>query len=131
MTYKSPRRKLQDKLAKECMDLWQQIVKKRAKYKCEITGQKGVIHAHHIWHRRNFPILRYNPHNGVCLHKDEHYRLHKQGEGELMGVLIKQRGQQWFDDIMETKRNNEGYQYTVEILQGIKIGLETMLKGIK
>jgi hypothetical protein len=60
------------KLVKKCKDLWSQVVKKRAGYKCELQGYSitecspGFLNAHHIEAYRMNKALAFDPRNGVC-----------------------------------------------------------------
>ena len=105
------------------MNLWRLNVLKNAQNRCEMGGM-GVLQAHHIFHRANYPQLRYNPLNGACLSQGQHFKAHNQGEAELVGTLIKKRGQKWYDDLILTKIEGSGIQYTVEMLERIKSELE-------
>jgi len=71
---KKPKRKKKDDLDK----LWAEIVKMRAGYKSELSGEAGkqiggdkILHAHHIMRKPN-RRLRYELKNGICLTAGEH-----------------------------------------------------------
>lgn len=65
-------RKLTQKgLTKILDDLWAEIVKKRAGYKCEVSGTTENLQSHHIIGRSNWR-LRWEPRNGVCLSAKHH-----------------------------------------------------------
>lgn len=94
-------------LGKECIDLWQQIVKTRAGYKCEYQGcyQTGRLNAHHVFAKGAHGSTKYDPDNGLCLC----YNHHKGGkEGAHCDINFKEkilgrypgykaiRSEQWF-----------------------------------
>ena len=60
-------------LIKKCDKLWRDIIKLRAKGKCELCNNPG-IDAHHIIGRRNF-TLRWDLRNGIYLCFNHHYGL--------------------------------------------------------
>jgi hypothetical protein len=52
-------------------DLWSEIVKKKAGYKCEVCGSTENLQSHHIIGRGNWR-LRWEPRNGACLCAKHH-----------------------------------------------------------
>lgn len=130
--FKQYREKQKKVLERECINLWQEIVKRKALYKCEITQARGVTHSHHIFHRANYPILRYNTLNGACLSAGQHFKAHQQGEASLIAELIKQRGVEWFNKLMSIRIAGEvaGFQWNVENLTEQRERLENELKEL-
>lgn len=51
---------------------WAEIVKARAGGKCEVTGESGILDAHHIIPRQICSGLRFDPDNGIALTKSAH-----------------------------------------------------------
>ena len=78
-----------EQLAKECHDIWAEIVKRECGYKCQwkpfainenLPGNReceGAKSAHHLLSAQTFN-LRYNPVNGICVCRKHHlYTIHK------------------------------------------------------
>lgn len=60
--------------------LWQEIIKRRAKYFCEYCRRTNRLQAHHIFSKTNVGT-RWDPSNGVCLCSGHHiYFAHKEPE---------------------------------------------------
>ena len=60
------------KLEKECLNLWQQIIKLRAGNKCEFyrcnkTAEHYKLDAHHIFSKGTHKHLKFDVDNGLCL----------------------------------------------------------------
>lgn len=67
--------KEKNNLSKECMKLWQYIVKLRANYKCEFPGCRvsyTKLDAHHYYSKGAYPNLKYDIMNGICLCAKHH-----------------------------------------------------------
>jgi membrane carboxypeptidase/penicillin-binding protein PbpC len=126
------RKKAIKQLEKELIGLWQAIVKRNAGLQCEITNDKGILQAHHVYHRGSCPVLRYNPLNGVCLSVGQHFKAHKQGEASLIAFLIEKRGIEWFDNLKAIRSNAEQdhFQWTIELLQEQKLKLMEELERL-
>jgi len=59
--------------------LWSELVKIRAKYKCEICGKGGVALNSHHWHTgRHNKHTRWMLENGVCLCVGCHFKAHNE-----------------------------------------------------
>ena len=58
-------------LAKKLDDLWAEVVKIHAGYKCEYCGKKTTLNAHHIYSRSK-KSTRWDTMNGVCLCVSHH-----------------------------------------------------------
>lgn len=65
--------KTKKQLEKECMNLWQKIVKLRAGNKCEFPccNKTEYLNAHHIYSRSRRSV-RYDIDNGICLCAGHH-----------------------------------------------------------
>lgn len=63
-------------LDKECLKLWQEVIKKRANYICEypLCRKSENLNAHHIITRSNYAV-RYDTDNGICLCSGHHSML--------------------------------------------------------
>lgn len=55
---------------------WQRAVKRAAGYKCQQCGSKDRVAAHHIFPYLNYPEMRYEQKNGVCLCHKCHMAIH-------------------------------------------------------
>ena len=83
----------------EMLDIWSQLVKWRADYKCEYCGSKNRIHAHHVIRRGKYQ-LRWDLENGVCLcymHHiaDKDFSAHKDGARFTTWIKGKRGGKWW------------------------------------
>ncbi len=58
---------------KELLSIWQEIIKVRAKYKCEYPNCRKTeyLNAHHI-HSKSKKSTRYDTDNGICLCSGHH-----------------------------------------------------------
>lgn len=57
-------------LEKECLELWQYIVKIRANYRCEYYNCRynyEKLDAHHFYSKGAYSHLKYDINNGICL----------------------------------------------------------------
>ena len=86
------------RLAAECLALWAECVKAKAKYQCEWCKRKENLNAHHFFSRSRQSV-RYNIENGICLcsncHSLSSYSAHKNPlfKDELLKRKI--RTEQW------------------------------------
>lgn len=72
-----------------CDDLWKEVVKKRAGFKCEKCGNTRYLQAHHIIPRTNY-ALRYDLKNGVALCRRCHlFWSHKDSVGFVRWISKK------------------------------------------
>ena len=56
---------------------WTKIVYKRDNYTCQHCGKTHCrVHAHHIKAAKDYPDLRFDPSNGICLCEDCHIKQH-------------------------------------------------------
>ena len=103
------------------MQLWSNIVRERAGFKCEYPGCKvnyTRVNAHHFF-SRVLHSIRYNPHNGICLchvhhthgpdaaHSDPFF-------GDKIVALV--RDEAWLADLIRERnhkvKNNQEYKNT-------------------
>ena len=54
---------------------WRQLVRKRAKGRCQLCGSKRQCQAHHIIRYADSPALRFSPANGCLLCRKCHTRV--------------------------------------------------------
>ncbi|MGI8682051.1 MAG: HNH endonuclease [Mycobacteriales bacterium] len=52
---------------------WKQAIYKAGGYRCAVCGTDRRLEAHHVRSVRDFPELRHDLSNGVCLCHDCHY----------------------------------------------------------
>jgi hypothetical protein len=111
-------------LKAKCDKLWSEIVKIRAGYKSELSGETESLQSHHVAKKPNY-FLRYCLENGICLTKGEHFYLaHGNKEEEFREIVKKLRGKDIYDKLRLMINN------TCE-LKLIKIYLEQELKKYK
>jgi len=55
---------------------WDRDVKNRAGQRCELTGRKGRLVAHHLWSYTDYPELRHDTMCGVCILEKYHKQFH-------------------------------------------------------
>ena len=62
------------KLNREALGLWRQIVRRRARKRCEVPECKKTkfLNAHHVEGYTTNKTLRYDPRNGLCLCPSHH-----------------------------------------------------------
>jgi hypothetical protein len=92
------------KAKKACDDAWSELVKKRAKYRCEVCGKTTALNSHHIYSRSN-NSTRHDPENGVCCCAGCHvfsssFSFHKT-PADAMDWLEQKRGVQWLKDLRQ------------------------------
>lgn len=56
--------------------VWKNQVKKLYNFACIVTGQVKNVESHHLYSWNKFREMRYNPQNGVLLHKEIHKHFH-------------------------------------------------------
>lgn len=99
-----PRKVSKSSLTKKLDNAWSELVKKRAKYKCEVCGKTDTLNSHHIVGRVN-RTLRWDVKNGVCLCV-KHHKFGRQSAHE---------DPLWFKEWLEDKRwEDYAYLYTVK-----------------
>jgi hypothetical protein len=109
--------------SKQCDELWAQVVKKRAGYKCERSGDTRNLQAHHIIPKSVSSALRYDLINGCCLTKANHlYWAHRDSVGFSEWIETKRN-----IEYLKLKRHNRSkHDYAI-----IKLYLEGELKKLK
>ena len=94
-------------LKKHCDKLWAELIKKRAGYKSELSGQKDNLVAHHLLHKPNYR-LRYALENGLCITKGEHFNFHYHpefAERHYTPRIRAKRGADIFEKLESMKRS--------------------------
>ena len=140
-TFKKKARKSRGKsprtmLMKALDDLLVKVCRKRANYRCEITGEPDgegrgkVLNVHHFIGRSNYRV-RWNPDNAVCLTSGKHtlspWSAHKNPIW-FRDLMIEKRGQAWYDNLRtEAGEMGGSIKHTLEDLLEIKKKLEKEL----
>jgi len=114
-------------LKKDCNELWAMIIKLRAGNKSELSGQTGLLNAHHILGKPNYR-LRYDLENGISLTHYEHFRIaHSAAKQEMFRKEIKRlRGQDIYERLEFLRRSNSKTD-----LRAVEIYLKSELKKLK
>ena len=91
---------------------WINSVYKRDNYICQVTGKRGLIHAHHLEAWNSNKELRYDIDNGITLLFSVHSEFHKKyGKGnntrEQFKEFIKNLTQEEKDAFQTIKAKNE------------------------
>ena len=115
---------------KELLNLWQQIIKAKANYKCEYPNCRKTeyLNAHHI-HSKSKRSTRYDPDNGICLcsghHSLNNNSAHK--DPDFKSILIENniRTKEFFE-----KLKFRAFQPAKLDLNAIKIYLLNELKRV-
>ena len=122
------------KLEKECMKLWQEIIKARAGNKCETCGRRENLNAHHVFSRSR-QSTKYDIDNGISLcpgcHSLAPYSAHKDGEwlNRILGRVEGRkaiRTESWFQVLRRRAYTPQKLDLEME-----KIYLEKKLEEIK
>jgi hypothetical protein len=95
-------------LKKKLDELWSELVKQEAGYKCEVCGKKEYLNSHHIVGRRNLR-LRWETYNGVCLCSGCH--TFKRDSAHQNPI--------WFDEWLRDNRS-EDYKLVKQTMNEIK-----------
>lgn len=119
-------------LKEKCDNLYRQIIYLRAGNKSELSGKKGILHAHHFRNKKTY-ALRYDLRNGICLLIDEHlFGVHstnfekaKRYNEMILSILKKREGEN-IEEILIMQKNNLNADLKI-----IKIYLELKLKELK
>lgn len=120
-------RKLSKKtLRNKCDSLWSEIIKLRAKGKCEYCRSTSSLNSHHIFSRSNGSV-RYDINNGVCLCAKHHvfdsrFSAHK-APAEFMAWIEDTRGRDWLMALRKKSQTISKSNYEL-----IKVGLEEIKK---
>lgn len=118
-------------LQNECMKLWAEIIKLRAKNVCEHCLRSNNLNAHHFYSRSNAKV-KYDLDNGFCLCSGCHslsssFSAHKT-PAEFVEWAKNKRGLLWFERL-QLKANYCGGQKTDLKLELLK--LEQLLLQFK
>lgn len=128
------------KLAKDCHELWREIVFLRAGYKCEYYGcNSEATQPHHVKTKGHCNHLRYDPENGIALC----YYHHKGKDGAHSDINFKDkilgryhgfkaiRSEQWFE-LIERKAGipqkldlEMEYIYLQKTLEELRVKIRT------
>ncbi len=120
------------KLFNKCERLWKEIVKLRAGYKSEISGQPAdPAHPHHVFGKSSYAI-RFDTRGGVCLTAGEHnYKAH--GDPYIsyefattLREYLKKREGKNIIEILEMQKNRVGIDLNIVVLE-----LEQKLKQLE
>lgn len=125
-------KKLPKKTTKiECDRIWTEIIKKKAGYKSELSGNKDcVLAAHHIVAKPNLR-LRYEIKNGICLDngKEHIFGIHNKYNPakvqEIHNKIINHIGQETYNWLLSLRHDK-----TKQDLDLIKIYLQNELKKL-
>jgi len=98
------RKKSNKTYKKQCDKLWADIIKLRAKNKCEMCRRVLPLQAHHIFGRKAMST-RYDLENGVALCFNCHYNEAEQNSTKFGLWIIEKRGREWFDEL--NRRHNQ------------------------
>jgi hypothetical protein len=93
--------KLIKKLRNKCKKLWREKVLARWGSACVVCGETKMPNCHHIIPKEMFPLLRYDPIDGIVLCP----RHHKYGK------FSAHRNPLWFVDILISKMKPEDIEY--------------------
>ncbi len=74
-----PEYRSQNNVEKRLYARFRRTVRKRDNFTCQFPGcgSKKNIQVHHILRWQDYPLLRYEPTNGICLCKDCHKSIYK------------------------------------------------------
>ena len=81
--------------------LWQKLIIE-LNPKCLCCGKKTEV-GHHFIRKSKSNYLRYAVKNGINLCNKCHYELHSWREGELNGLIVIRKGEEWFNDLVRDK----------------------------
>lgn len=116
-------------LRNDCLDLWSEIIKRRAGYKSELSGKAGkqiggdsVINAHHIIPKSSGARFAYDLANGICLTQGEHkFGIHHPGRHDEYQRRIEQvighERMEYLRDLLRNKPATKGLYLTKLYLQ--------------
>jgi hypothetical protein len=103
-----------NKLLKKKLDkLWSELVKKRAKGRCEMCGKNTSLNSHHIISRSNL-TLRWDLHNGVCLcvscHSLSNFSAHKDPLGFTEWLACNRKSDMDYLMVKKNERFDKDYE---------------------
>jgi len=127
LTYKQEYDKLYKELGKDG-GLWSKVIHSIYNHKCACCDRAGHS-AHHFFGKAAHPSVRFHTDNGILLCKNDHFRVHRRGETEMVrDALIKRIGQERFDRVK--RMANKAVKYTYDDLIAIKKQLLAELNGV-
>ncbi|HEY0088248.1 MAG TPA: hypothetical protein VGB37_05355 [Candidatus Lokiarchaeia archaeon] len=92
-------------LRKNLETIWKKIIKLRAGMKSELSGQIGILHAHHIV-KKPCDFLRFDLDNGICLTAGEHnYGIHGKYEEDYREKIKAIRGSDIYEKLNMRRHN--------------------------
>ena len=113
-------KKEQKKIFNRCTRLWSEIVKMKAGYKSEYSGQEGLLHAHHLLGKSSY-ALRFDTRGGICLTAGEHkFKAHSDDNYSFVTELreiVKRREGENIIEILEMQKNRTGARLDVIVLE--------------
>lgn len=113
----------------QCQDLWSELIKAKAGYNCEISGEpasKKVLNSHHI-NGKKTNYMRFLVGNGICITSGWHLKAHSSSfkeREEFLKELKRVRG----DDIIERLKFWDKIKRKKTDLKAVKAYLENQLK---
>ena len=122
-------KKEQKKIFNRCTALWSKIVKIKAGYKSEYSGQEGLLHAHHLLGKSSY-ALRFDTRGGICLTAGEHnFKAHSDDNYNFVSELreiVKRREGENIIEILEMQKNRTGARLDI-----IELELRQEFKKLK
>lgn len=106
------------RLRKDC-DKLMQIKGMELCNKCEVCGKEAHCR-HHFFPKSTSAILRYDWDNLIPICQGCHMQHHLNGNPRIHAMIIKKRGQEWFDTLeaksRQTIKINQGYYKEIKEL---------------
>jgi len=90
------------RIRKQADDLWQVIIKELCPI-CEVCKRPSVV-GHHFVYKSESNYLRYAIKNGIGLCSHCHSLWHRNNASEYGVIVARQRGDDWFNDILIDKQ---------------------------
>lgn len=106
---------------RQLLGLWQEIVKTRAKYRCEYPNciKNQYLNAHHIY-SRSHKSTRYDPDNGICLcsghHSLNNNSAHKNPDFKEIIINSGIRSKQFWDILERKAKSPAKLDLSMELL---------------
>ena len=98
----SEKRRLIDKADRLLQDYYRTL-----KLDCLVCGARSDI-VHHFVEKSQSAGLRYEPLNLVPLCRSCHARHHLAGDPEIVGTIIKKKGQAWYNKLIKLRIKTKG-----------------------
>jgi hypothetical protein len=108
------------KLFNKCTRLWSEIVKMKAGYVSEYSGQAGSLNSHHLLGKSSY-ALRFDTRGGICLTAGEH-KLNAHSDDNYSFVtelreIVKRREGENIIEILEMQKNRTGSRLEIIVLE--------------